>query len=112
MAIVLMDNAVFAQTPASVPVAPVNTPAVADAAGWSFSASASTYFVPDDHNYVQPTVRADRGRLHLEARYNYEGLDTGSAWVGCNFSGGKKLTWELTRMLGGVFGDTTGIAPG
>ena len=79
---------------------------------WSFSASAYTYVVPDSENYVQPTFTADRGWLHLEARYNYEALDTGSAWVGYNFSGGEKLAWEFTSMLGGVFGDTAGIAPG
>jgi hypothetical protein len=83
-----------------------------DEKAWSFSASASTYIVPDDREYVQPTFSADRGWLHLEARYNYENLKTGSAWIGYNFSGGKKLEWEFTPMLGGVFGDTTGIAPG
>ena len=79
---------------------------------WSFSASAYTYFVPDDREYVQPTFTADRNWLHLEARYNYEALDTGSAWVGYNFSGGETLAWEFTPIIGGVFGDTTGIAPG
>jgi hypothetical protein len=83
-----------------------------DDGGWSFSAAAYTYIVPDSREYVQPTFSADRGWLHLEARYNYEDLETGSAWVGYNFSGGKKLAWELTPMLGGVFGNTTGIAPG
>ena len=68
--------------------------------------------MPDDRDYVQPTVTADRGWLHLEARYNYEALDTASVWVGYNFSGGEKLVWELTPMLGGVFGDTNGVAPG
>ena len=82
------------------------------APAWSFSASAYTYFVPDDGDYVQPTFAADRDWLHLEARYNYEALDTGSAWVGYNFSGGETLTWEFTPMLGGVFGDTDGVAPG
>jgi len=57
-------------------------------------------------------MTADRGWLHLEARYNYEDLDTGSAWVGYNLGGGEKLAWEFAPMLGGVFGDTTGIAPG
>jgi hypothetical protein len=79
---------------------------------WSFSASAYAYIVPNDREYVQPTIAADRGWLHLEARYNYEDLETGSAWVGCNFKGGDKLAWEFTPMLGGVFGNTTGIAPG
>jgi hypothetical protein len=84
----------------------------ADEDAWSFALSASTYVVPDDRDYVQPTFTADRDWLHLEVRYNYENLDTGSLWVGYNFSGGKKLEWEFTPMLGGVFGNTTGIAPG
>jgi hypothetical protein len=79
---------------------------------WSFSASAYTYIVPDSPDYVQPTVTADRGWLHLEARYDYEALHTGSAWAGWNLGGGKKLAWEFKPMLGGVFGQTTGIAPG
>ncbi|MEO8427010.1 MAG: hypothetical protein ABI651_07860 [Verrucomicrobiota bacterium] len=79
---------------------------------WSFSASVYTYLVPDDHDYAQPTVTLDRDWFHLEARYNYESLETGSAWVGYNFSGGGKLAWEFTPMFGGVFGDTMGIAPG
>jgi hypothetical protein len=79
---------------------------------WSFSAAVYTYIPPDDSAYAQPTVTADRDWLHLEARYNYEALETGSIWVGYNFSGGEKLAWELTPMLGGVFGDTTGVAPG
>ena len=36
----------------------------------------------------------------------------GSSWLGYNFSGGETLAWEFTPMLGGVFGDTTGVAPG
>jgi hypothetical protein len=83
-----------------------------DEKAWSFSASLSTYIVPNDQEYLQPTLTADRGWLHLETRYNYENLETGSAWVGYNFSGGEKLEWELMPMLGGVFGNTTGIAPG
>jgi hypothetical protein len=79
---------------------------------WSFSAFAYTYLVPEGRNYTQPTVTANRGWLHLEARYNYEGFDTGSAWIGYNFHIGEKLSLEFTPMLGGVFGDTTGIAPG
>lgn len=79
---------------------------------WSFSASLYSYFVPDDREYVQPTFSADRDWLHLEARYNYEDLDTGSVWVGYNLGGGKKLEWEFTPMLGGVFGELTGVAPG
>ena len=111
--VALMNDAAFAQDPTNVPVAAATNPQPdADEKAWSFSASAYTYFVPDDRDFVQPTFTADRGSLHLEARYNYEALDTGSAWVGYNFSGGEKLAWELTPMIGGVLGDTTGIAPG
>jgi hypothetical protein len=97
----------------AAPAAPATAVApVATQEAWSFGASAYAYFVPEDTDYVQPTFTADRGQLHLEARYNYENLDTGSAWIGANFSGGDRLTWEITPMLGGVFGATKGVAPG
>ncbi len=79
---------------------------------WAFSVSTYAYLMPDARDYVQPTIAADRDWLHCEARYNYENLDTGSVWLGYNFSGGKKITWELTPMLGGVFGESDGVAPG
>jgi hypothetical protein len=89
-------------------------PPAADAPArkWEFSASAYTYFLPDSDDYVQPTLTADRGWLHLEARYNYEALDTGSAWLGFNFGGGKTVTWTFVPIIGGVFGSTDGVAPG
>ena len=82
------------------------------AKSWSFSLSAYTYFLPDNRVYAQPTFTADRQWLHLEARYNYEDLGTGSVWVGYNFSTGRNLSLNITPMLGGVFGKTGGIAPG
>jgi hypothetical protein len=106
----------FAATMAQCQTPDTNAPpaAIAQEAEkkWSFSGSLYAYFVPDSREYVQPTLTADRGWLHLEARYNYENLETGSTWVGYNFSGGDKLAWEFTPMLGGVFGNTTGVAPG
>jgi len=104
--VVLAGGNCHAQAPPAPTAATENTKTA-----WSFSASAYTYIVPDS-NYVQPNFNADRGWLHLEARYNYESLDTGSIWFGYNFSGGKTVQWELTPIIGGVFGDTTGIAPG
>ena len=79
---------------------------------WEFSLAGYVYLVPDASDYLQPTLTAEHDRLHLEARYNYEDLDTASAWVGYSFSGGDTVTFEVTPMLGGVFGNTTGIAPG
>jgi len=82
------------------------------APAWEFSAAAFTYFVPDETNYVSPYFKADRNRLHLETRYNYEDRRTGSGWIGYNFSTGNTLIFEITPMFGVVFGRTDGVAPG
>ena len=106
--VVLLASPVLAQTTSgtnsSTDTAPSNQ--------WSFSLVTSGYLVPDDQSYASPTFTADRRWLHLEARYNYEYQKTGSLWAGYNFSVGNKLTLEVTPMLGAVFGNTTGIAPG
>jgi hypothetical protein len=79
---------------------------------WDFNASISGYLVPHGQSYASPTFTADRDTLHLEARYNSEAQRTGSLWGGYNLSWGKKLVLDLTPMIGGVFGDLNGIAPG
>ena len=56
---------------------------------WAFSLVTSGYIVPDGQSYVSPDFSADRGWLHLEARYNNEALETGSLWAGYNFTVGK-----------------------
>lgn len=94
--------------PSAAPGAGLEAPEKA----WTFYASAFFYVVPEDRDFVQPTFMADRDWLHLEVRYNYEALDTGSAWFGVNFGGGEEIRWEVTPMVGAVFGDTTGVAPG
>jgi hypothetical protein len=84
----------------------------ATAKRWSFSLSTFGYLVPHDQSYGSPVVTADHRWLHLEARYNYEAQETGSLWAGYNLSVGDRLVFEATPMLGAVFGNTTGIAPG
>src|SRR5690242_16275182 len=98
--------------PAVAPTAPATTTTEAtteattepaaktDEKKWEFSLSAYTYIVPNDREYVQPTLRVDRDWLHLEARYNYEDIDTGSVFVGYNMSFGHDLTLDLTPMIG------------
>jgi hypothetical protein len=86
-----------------------------DDKGWKFSFSTLTYLAQHERDYVNPNFTADRDWLHLEARYNYEALKTGSVWIGYNspsFCIGKDLEVNVTPMLGGVFGDITGVAPG
>jgi len=79
---------------------------------WSYSVSLYHYALPDDENYVQPGFSADSNKLHLEARYNYEDLDTTSVWAGYNFSFGETVLIDFTPIIGAVFGNTQGIAPG
>ena len=79
---------------------------------WEYNLTIDGYIVPDDTSYVNPVLTADHNWLHLEARYNYENLRTGSLWVGYNFSVGKTLSLSVTPMIGGIFGRTNGIAPG
>ena len=79
---------------------------------WSFYVNIAGYIVPHERSYASPTFSADRSHLHFGLRYNYEDKETGSVWVGYNFEVGEKLTFRATPMVGGVFGNTTGIAPG
>jgi hypothetical protein len=85
---------------------------IPEASSWSFSTTVTATFPSGSQNYLRPTVIADRDRLHLEARYNYEGLHSGSAWVGYKYSAGTAVHLDFTAMAGGVFGQTHGYAPG
>jgi hypothetical protein len=108
--LVLQAASISAQDAGTV-VAPKQTEE-ADRDAWSFEASGYGYIVPADQSYFSAIFRADRGRAHLEARYNYEDRHTGSIWVGYNVSVGDTLTLEVTPMVGGIFGNTRGVAPG
>ena len=90
----------------------VSAQAAASAPSWTFDSSVNTYVLPDDQNYVQPTIAADRGWLHLDLRVNYEDLDTAAIRFGYNFSGGDTFAWAVTPVFGAVFGNTDGVAPG
>jgi hypothetical protein len=105
---VLLSQAAAQTTPGSKPAGLHDSPTDQ----WSFSLNIAGYIVPDDRSYASPTFSADRRQLHLGARYNYEDKETGSIWVGYNFSVGDQLVLEVTPMIGGVIGNTTGIAPG
>ena len=80
--------------------------------GWAYSATAQYYSFRDQDDFTLAVATAEHGPLHLEARYNYEAIDSGSLFAGWKFSGGEKLTYELTPILGAVFGQKEGIAPG
>lgn len=87
-------------------------PPAGAASAWSFAATAYAYFVPDVDAFGVGVATADRGPLHLEARWQYEAADTVSVWAGASFGGGAALEWTLTPLLGLVLGDLDGVAPG
>jgi hypothetical protein len=79
---------------------------------WSFSASGYHYLIPDAENTITLICYADHKKLHLEARYNYEDQRTGSVFAGWRVAKDGKFQWAAIPMLGGVFGNKEGIAPG
>ena len=78
---------------------------------WSFGVSGALYLLPDEEDFVLPTFEADRERLHLETRYNYEDRESASFFAGANFEVGHEVTLALTPMIGGLVGRTDGIIP-
>jgi len=84
-----------------------------EAADSAWSGGLDTYlYLQQEGVVVMPIARVDRGSLHLEGRFQYEDLRTGSAWVGWTFELGDALRFAVTPMVGGVFGRTNGVAPG
>lgn len=98
-------------TAASQEAAPAPAPPPDSGPSWEFGLSGALYVLPEEADFVQPTLRADRGRLHLETRYNYEDRQSVSFFAGANFEFGEKAELALTPMLGGLVGDTDGIVP-
>ncbi|SFN51195.1 hypothetical protein [Variovorax sp. OV329] len=101
----------LAATAGAQVAAPQGTARNADAE-WAFALTAYPTIVRGGANYTSAIATADRGALHLEARYNYEAVGARSAFIGWNFSGGDEFTWELTPMVGGAWGATRALVPG
>ena len=89
----------------------VSAQAAAEASAWSFDLSAADYVLPEEADFLLPIVKADHGRLHLEARYNYEAQDSTSLFAGGSFEPGDELQLTVMPMIGGVAGRTDGIIP-
>jgi len=82
-----------------------------DRPSWEFALTAYPTDVRGGENYTSGIGAADRGPLHLEARYNYESIGARSAFVGWTFSGGDAITWEVTPLLGGAWGSLHAFIP-
>lgn len=83
-----------------------------DELAWEFGITAYPTIVRGGENYTSAIAVADRGPLHLEARYSYESVGARSVFVGWTFSGGDAIAWELTPLAGGAWGDTRAFVPG
>ncbi|NJD29032.1 MAG: hypothetical protein FIA92_12120 [Chloroflexi bacterium] len=83
-----------------------------DRPAWEFAVTAYPTKVRNGDDLTSAIAAADRGPLHLEARYGYEAKDSRSAFAGWTFSGGDAVTWELTPLLGGAWGPFRAFVPG
>jgi hypothetical protein len=104
----------YVPEPADTSYAPEPYAAVADSAQspWAITASATSYFGTTVDLYVVPDVSLEYHGLHLEGRYNYEDLHTGSMFLGWHFGWGDEDSGlDLTPMAGWVTGRTEGFAP-
>jgi len=101
-----------AQEAAPPSAAPAGQAAESESPSWEFDVAGALYLLPDEEDFLQPTVKADRGRLHLETRYNYEDRESVSFFAGANLEFGGKVKLALVPMLGGLVGQTDGIVPG
>jgi hypothetical protein len=79
---------------------------------WEFALTAYPTQVRGGDNTTSVIAAADRGALHLEARYGYETKDARSAFAGWTFSGGDAVAWELTPLVGGGWGPVQAFIPG
>jgi hypothetical protein len=83
----------------------------ADERPWTVTATVLGYFVPEAPDFAMVLVPLEIRRFHVEARYNYEALDSGSAFAGVNGHWGERVKLHLTPMIGGVFGALDGVVP-
>ena len=75
---------------------------------WKFGVQTDIYFT--ESFFIIPMITADKNKLHLEARYLNEEVETASAWIGYNISGGSDFKYLFTPMIGGTIGRINGLA--
>ena len=70
------------------------------------------YAMRDQPDFGVGVAALNHGSLRLEARYNYEARHSTSVFAGWKFAGGDAVTYEITPILGALFGDANGVIPG
>ena len=90
----------------------LSSPVFAEDAKWGGAVTGYYYAMRDEPDFGVGVATLDYGRLHFEGRWNYEATNAGSAFVGWKFSGGKDVTFEITPIVGVLFGAARGVIPG
>jgi len=96
----------------AIAASPVAALAAEADATTTFAATGYYYAMRDQPDFGVGVATIDHGQLHFEARYNYEVRGAGSAFVGWKFKGGDTVTFEVTPIVGGLFGSARGVVPG
>jgi len=80
----------------------------------ALSGSLTGYYsaLPDQPNLGMAVGSVNVGSLRFEGRYNYEARASASAFVGWKFEGGDAIAWEITPLIGTLFGRARGVVPG
>ena len=78
----------------------------------SGNATGFYYAMRDQPDFGVGVASINRGAFRLEGRYNYEVRDAGSLFVGWKFSGGDVVSFEVTPIVGALFGAARGAVPG
>ena len=80
---------------------------------WSATAAAYCYFISGEELHPTIIATADHKSLHLEARYNYEDVNTVSVFAGYTWEkSSSKFDLNITPMAGISAGNTNGVLPG
>jgi len=70
------------------------------------------YAMRDQPDFGVGVAALNHGPLRFEARYNYEARKSTSLFAGWKFAGGNDVSYEVTPILGGLFGNASGVIPG
>ena len=75
---------------------------------WKLKVQTDFYF--SETFFVISIISVVKDKLHLEARYLNEEVETASVWLGYRISGGNEFEYLFTPMIGGAFGRINGLA--
>ena len=85
---------------------------IAAETNWTGAVTGYYYAMRDEPDFGVGVATLDHGPLHFEGRWNYEATNAGSAFAGWKFSGGDTVTFEITPIVGVLFGSARGVVPG